>query len=1130
MTKGSRWRRGRLAWGVAGAAVVTLAGAAWIWRLPLGEAAIRDAFERAGVDADFELTDAGLGGLKMRNVRLGPPNAPDAVASEAEARLRWGLLGPRLGGVRLIEPQLRVRIDQRGLSLGSLDALRGDGDAKAPSRLPDIRIDIDKGRILALTPAGAIPATLTASGRLTRDFAGQFEIAPISRKDDAGELRNLHAVVRARTVDGVLRMEADGGADAIIAPGFTAATFRVAGNAALPRDLNRMAATVDATALSLRVRETDINAIGFAANVAPAPDGRLSTRANVKARAITGPAIDVRAPDILVSATGDFRQATGEWSLRGADNRLGELTAAEIGASGDYTWDGRNADGAVIVGDGAVTLPAASMRPRGRADILRAIPNMGGSPVGPLIGSGKDALDRALQNFSTAANIKIDWRGGKGRIVLPGPLSLDAASGARVSVTPTVANRAVFAWHAPSGAIESSARIDMAGGGLPPATLTLARFSSGEGKMAAQGEARIAEWRGAGGRLDLSRTTFLLSRDGESGRFAMSGAVSLGGTTPSLSVTDFRTPLRIDAVWGGGFRVTLPDRCIDAATEGLRIPGHRFGARTVKLCTGADNVLVGADETGRMFGGFASEAVTLQGTTDDPAARPVAIATSRIVGQFVGPRGDSHLEIAAEQPHYIVDYAADRRIRFEGDVITARTETGGRIGGAFRGGVLEDPALPAHVTEIAGRWSAAPERGRTVTRISNGVARVTDKQIIAQGSATEEEPRPRFNPLRITNLSGALIDGDIIADGAIQLEAGARPLATFDARHALKTGEGRARVRNDALQFSRALDLYEVTELARGVVERVEGPVGVDLNVVWDRNELTSSGRISPKDVKLIATAIGPAEGISGDVDFDNLFALTTPPNQRLKVRRLNPGIVVEDGTVTFQILSPERILIEGAAWPFAAGQLAIDPQLVIIGEETFRMNLTLRDVDVQQLLAQLDFKDLTATGRVEGTFPLVFDATGGRIVDGELRASGEGGTISYTGNAGAGLVGAPQLAFEALKSFAYDNLVIELDGDLDGEVVTAIRFSGTNREPVGGIATGAVPLPGVERVKVAGVPFRFTVSVRAPFRDLARSSDSIRDPRSLINEAISEKEDTTDASKEPREPPSVDRPPSAPR
>lgn len=1118
--------RTRLAIGAAGLALATLAGAAWIWRLPLADGALRDGLERAGLDADFELVDVGLGGARLRNLRVGAETAPDAVAAAAEARLAWGLLGPRLSGVRLVDPQLRVRIDQGGVSLGALDALRGDNGGAPPEHLPDLRIDIERGRLLVLTPAGAIPGTVSARGRLGRDFAGAIEIAPLSRRDAQSELRNVRVSVRARTVDGVLRLETSGGADAMRGPGLAVEGVTLSGGAEIPRDLSGAAGRLTLNGARIGLGQTDVDAPTLEAVLTPgAEDATL--RASFKAASISGAHLALRAPDIALTAIGDFGQAHGAWSVRAADNQIGELTATEIAASGEYTFDGRAADGAAVAATGSVTLPGAAFTERGRSAILRTIPNMGGSPVGPLMTSGKDALDRALARFSTAARVELDWAKGVGTLTLPGPLSIDAESGARVTVAPLDRTHPVLRATLQSGALESQARIAMESGGLPPAMLTLQRFNAGGGKLYAEGVGAITDWRAAGGRLDLSRFTFALNRDGDAGTLALGGALSLGGVTPSLSVTDFRAPLRLDASWGGGFRVTLPDQCIDAATEGLRIPGHRFGAQTVRLCTGADKVLVGADGAGRMFGGFSTEAVALRGTTDDRAARPASLAADAIVARFAGARGDAHLEIEAREPRYVVDFEADRRIRFTGDVITARTAGGGRIGGTFRGGVLEDPALPAHVTEIAANWRAGPEGRRTVIRLSDGVARATDKIVVAQGSSTGDDERTRFNPLRVSNLEGALIDGRIDATGKLLLEAGARPLAQVTATHDLKTGDGAARVHNTALQFNDSLDLYEITELARGVVDNVTGPVGVDLNVTWDRAGLSSQGTISPKDVALNSIAIGPMEGVSSDIAFNDLFALTTPPGQRLSVRKLNPGVIVENGVVRFQILAPDRVFIEGAAWPFAEGTLSIEPQLVLIGDDTFRMNLTLRDVDVERLLRQLDFKDLTATGRVEGSFPLVFDATGGRIVDGELRASADGGTISYTGAAGQGLVGAPQVAFEALRSFRYDALVIKLAGDLDGDVVSEIRFSGENLQPVGGIvATGALPVPGVERIKVAGLPFRFSVAVRAPFRRLVKTSDSIRDARPLVDEAIRDENE----QQPPPNPAGVDRPASQPR
>ncbi len=1118
--------------GAAGVALVTLVGAAWVFRLPLTDAAARDALSRMGLDADFEISSVDLGGAVLRNVRIGPETAPDAVAALTDVRIGWGLTGPRVSGVRLVDPAIRVRIDAQGLSFGSLDKLRTETGANvAPSRLPPMRLDIENGRALFLTSAGAVPATFSSHGRLTRDFAGTAEIPVTSIENGAGRIQNLRAAIKARTEDGVLLVDTDGAVDVLTVQGLDGAELRLTGSAAIPREVLTGSGKVQVTGRTISLGGIALTGAALDANVEPATQDRWSARVGLRAETLTTSSAASARPDISITALGDLRQAFGEWSVRGDDNRLGDLTAPEASGSGAYTFDGRAADGAVIAATGRMTLPAASLGSNGRAKILRTVPDLGGSPIGPLMGSGKAALDRVLTRFSTAAALKLDWRGGAGRLALPGPLSAESASGARLTVTPIEPGRPVLMVLLPSGALESGGRFDIEGGGLPTTTISLTKFTMAAGRLDADGAAAITDWRAAGGRLDLSRTTFSLKRAGERGAFSINGAVALDGRTESIGVADFRAPLRLDAAWGGGFRVTLPDRCMAVSAGAVSIPGHRLNGRSISLCTGPDGVLVGADAQGRMRGGFAADGVRFAGRSDDRAVRPVSIAARRIEGRFVGRDGDAHLELAAIAPSYAIDYAADRRISFTGALMSARTEAGGRIAGIFRGGVLDDPALPAAVTEFDARWSAGPERGRTVMRLADGTARVTDKpppaEVVEEGSTTGESPPPpewraRYNPLRITSIEGALIDGDIEAHGVVALEAGARSLANFTAVHDLSTGHGEARVTNAGLQFSQSLDLYEITELARGVVDGVEGPVGIDLTAAWDGDGLTTRGTLSPRNVNLNAVSLGPVEGISGDVAFNDLALFTTPPGQTLAIKRLNPGVQVDDGVITFQMLAFDRIRIEGAKWPFSAGELAIDPQIVVFGEDEFRMNLTLRDVDVQQLLQQLDFKDLTATGTVEGSFPLIFNRDGGRIVDGELRASAAGGTINYTGSAGAGLIGAPQIAFDALKSFAYKDLVLELDGDLDGDIVTAIRFSGENVQPIGGIvAPGVIPVPGLQRLTVTGFPFKFTVSVRAPFRRLMQTSAGIQDARPIVDEAIRD---------QVIDPPKVDPPQPAPR
>jgi hypothetical protein len=197
-------------------------------------------------------------------------------------------------------------------------------------------------------------------------------------------------------------------------------------------------------------------------------------------------------------------------------------------------------------------------------------------------------------------------------------------------------------------------------------------------------------------------------------------------------------------------------------------------------------------------------------------------------------------------------------------------------------------------------------------------------------------------------------------------------------------------------------------------------------------------------------------------------------------------------------------------------------PTTITLGADETRFELRLRDVDAAALLATLNIPDLAATGRVEGEFPLLLTRRTAFIENGELRAQPGGGIISYTGNAGQSATGPARIAFDALRSFNYDDLTLTLNGDLNGEVISSIVFSGENSgRPVdlGPIA----PIPGVGRVTVRGVPFDFNVRVTAPFRRLAQTAASITNPGSLINQARDQDQDAA-----PPEP--VDQPPPSPR
>jgi hypothetical protein len=287
----------------------------------------------------------------------------------------------------------------------------------------------------------------------------------------------------------------------------------------------------------------------------------------------------------------------------------------------------------------------------------------------------------------------------------------------------------------------------------------------------------------------------------------------------------------------------------------------------------------------------------------------------------------------------------------------------------------------------------------------------------------------------------------------------------------------------------------------------VDGAVDADFGAHWGGDSFTTDARFAFENLNMATKALGPVEGVSGVVVFNDFATLSTPPGQRITVAKINPGIEVNDGVFHFQMKPDMHIALESAVWPFAGGRLSVLPTTFDFNSKEIRFTLDLAEVDVDQLVKQLNAKDLSATGKVEGRFPLVFTEGKGRIENGQLRAAPGGGIIQY--NSDFGQTGVTQLAFDALRSFRYNNLTLDLSGALDDEIITAIAFSGVNREPVKQDA-------GPGSVKLVGIPFKFNVTVRAPFMALSRSAASVTDARGLLNPTETE----VDVSAEPQKAP----------
>ncbi len=233
--------------------------------------------------------------------------------------------------------------------------------------------------------------------------------------------------------------------------------------------------------------------------------------------------------------------------------------------------------------------------------------------------------------------------------------------------------------------------------------------------------------------------------------------------------------------------------------------------------------------------------------------------------------------------------------------------------------------------------------------------------------------------------------------------------------------------------------------------------------------------------------------GIAGTIRFTDLLALESAPHQEVTIRTVNPGIQVTNGVVHYQTLSGTRIRVEDGRWPFAGGELTLDPTLLDFSQPVERrMTFHVNGAAADQFLLQFDFQNLNATGVFDGTLPMIFDERGGRIEGGRLVVRPGGGSIAYLGELSQkdlGLWG--NLAFGALRSLNYRSLRIDMNGPLAGEMVTDVRFAGISQ------GKGAKSNFLIRRLQK--LPFVFNVRIKAPFRGLLDSAQSFYDPRRLI-------------------------------
>ena len=372
---------------------------------------------------------------------------------------------------------------------------------------------------------------------------------------------------------------------------------------------------------------------------------------------------------------------------------------------------------------------------------------------------------------------------------------------------------------------------------------------------------------------------------------------------------------------------------------------------------------------------------------------------------------------------------------------------------------LQTPALTAMLSRDAGapmRYEiASPSiNAKAGAATLNGVAITLDGAPDASNftydGGTVLLKGTNLPPLPITG-KGRLQDGRLTGSAKTALPRA--PQFPIYADYVYSGGEGQAQLDIPKFIFSPgSVQPQDLAPVLRGKIAAVEGVASAKATIGYKPGQpITSKGTISIASMD-IGTLVGPLSGVAADLEFSSLYPLRSSGQQTVSMEGFDPGIPLGDGTVTFTVVKDGFDLID-ARWPMGDGEIAVKPTFWSTAGAVNNVTVIVRDISLGDLIARFGNEDLSATGQINGTLPVVIDGVDLLVKGGNLSIK-DGGIISVRTkqlDAAGDKNDVAKLAVDALKNFEYDELSLELNGPLDGEMKLGAVFTGSNPKVLGG-------------------------------------------------------------------------------
>jgi hypothetical protein len=748
---------------------------------------------------------------------------------------------------------------------------------------------------------------------------------------------------------------------------------------------------------------------------------------------------------------GSPERAVGRIDLAAQRARLADIFADRTRFDGRYRLDTEHGTLTVLGDYGA---NGASLGPQLVAMATDPLTSAEGTPVGPIATALANSIRRAGTYFDVNGSLRLVNQPGGGGVRIE-RADVRAPTGARVEISG--GDGVTYYW--PANRIRIDGNIRTGGGGLPDMRISLRQPRTG---AALSGQADIGPIAYGGSRLSLGTVRFAGRADGWT---HVSTVALLDGPIANGRVTGLRIP--ISGRFGRGGALRFGEQCIAAGFGSLSMGALQLGPTRLPLCPTQGAILL-KPAGGSLSVGAVTRNVRLNGRL---GKSPFALTAAQ--ARLINTKSFEATSVAVRmgQPDAPVMINA-KQVR--------GNSTGTGTGGTFAGADAIIGKVPLLLSDAVGNWNV---RGGNLD-ITGGLT-----------LADRADPA-KFYPLRSDNVHFTLADSRINATGTLKHPDSGTKITDVTIAHNLTSGEGNALLDVPGITFGNALQPEELTRLTQGVIALVNGRVTGQGRINWNgAGEVTSTGDFATHDMDL-AASFGPVTGMNGTIHFTDLLGMVTAPGQTMTLESVNPGILVENGVIRYQLLPDQLVKIERGEWPFMGGRLILQETILNFGRSApKRLTFEVVGLDAKTFVDSMGFAEISASGTFDGVLPMIFDDEGGRVVGGRLDSRAGGGTLAYNGvvnKANLGTMGS--LAFDALRDLRFNSMIIRLDGYLDGDFATRLTIQGVG---LGNTSTQRL-IRSLNRI-----PLNFNVTIKGPFRALIATAKSFRDPTQTIEPAL---------------------------